>query len=104
MFGKSNISRTQREMIAVVVSSVNKCHYWIEHHGAALQKLINDKNLAEQIKLNYKKLIFQKKEKSILSYAKKLTHKFTFVQKSDVDNLKENNFSDTNILDINQVI
>ena len=27
MFGKSDLSRPQREMIAVVVSVVNKCHY-----------------------------------------------------------------------------
>jgi uncharacterized peroxidase-related enzyme len=27
MFGKSPLSRSQREMIAVVVSSVNSCHY-----------------------------------------------------------------------------
>jgi len=27
MFGKSPLSRDQREMIAVVVSSINKCHY-----------------------------------------------------------------------------
>jgi alkylhydroperoxidase family enzyme len=27
MFGRSPLSRNQREMIAVVVSSINKCHY-----------------------------------------------------------------------------
>ncbi|AZR73820.1 peroxidase [Anoxybacter fermentans] len=27
MFGQSGLSRAQREMIAVVVSSVNSCHY-----------------------------------------------------------------------------
>lgn len=27
MFGKSELSRVQREMIAVVVSATNKCHY-----------------------------------------------------------------------------
>lgn len=27
MHGRSRLSRTQREMIAVVVSKVNKCHY-----------------------------------------------------------------------------
>jgi alkylhydroperoxidase family enzyme len=27
MFGRSNISRRQREMIATVVSNVNECHY-----------------------------------------------------------------------------
>ena len=27
MYGRSQITRLQREMIAVVVSAVNKCHY-----------------------------------------------------------------------------
>lgn len=27
MFGKSELSRAQREMIAVVVSTINECHY-----------------------------------------------------------------------------
>lgn len=27
MYGKSDLSRAQREMIAVVVSAVNQCHY-----------------------------------------------------------------------------
>lgn len=27
MYGKSDLSRVQREMIAVVVSAANKCHY-----------------------------------------------------------------------------
>ena len=27
MYGRSGLSRTQREMIAIVVSSINDCHY-----------------------------------------------------------------------------
>ncbi len=27
MYGKSNLSRSDREMVAVVVSQVNECHY-----------------------------------------------------------------------------
>ena len=27
MYGKSGLSRTQREMVAVVVSALNRCHY-----------------------------------------------------------------------------
>jgi len=27
MYGKSDLSRVQREMIAVVISTINKCHY-----------------------------------------------------------------------------
>ncbi len=36
MFGESPLSRPQREMLAVVVSSVNSCRYCVAHHGAAL--------------------------------------------------------------------
>lgn len=49
MFGKSNLSRKQREMTATVVSNINKCHYWITHHGAALQKLIRDDEKADKV-------------------------------------------------------
>ncbi len=27
MYGRSGLSRTQREMIALVVSAINRCHY-----------------------------------------------------------------------------
>jgi uncharacterized peroxidase-related enzyme len=27
MYGRSGLTRTQREMIAVVVSAINRCHY-----------------------------------------------------------------------------
>lgn len=36
MFGESPLSRPQREMLAVVVSSVNSCRYCVAHHAAAL--------------------------------------------------------------------
>ena len=35
MLGKSGLSKTEREMIAVVVSSANHCHYCLVAHGAA---------------------------------------------------------------------
>ncbi|MEX0771234.1 MAG: carboxymuconolactone decarboxylase family protein [Balneolaceae bacterium] len=36
MFGESPLGRAQREMIAVVVSTVNHCEYCIQHHTEAL--------------------------------------------------------------------
>ena len=105
MFGKSDISRKQREMIAVLVSSVNECHYWIEHHGAALHKLSDQKNLKKEIIHNYqasKKLT--KKEKVMLDYAKSLTIKPTSVKVNIIKRLKNMGFSGEDILDINQVV
>ena len=39
MLGDSNLSKLEREMIAVVVSSVNKCYYCLTAHGAAVRQL-----------------------------------------------------------------
>src|SRR5207244_8805269 len=42
MRGESGLSKAQREMIAVVVSTANRCHYCIVSHSAALRKLTED--------------------------------------------------------------
>ncbi len=36
MFARSSLSRAEREMMAVIVSSANGCAYCIRHHGEAL--------------------------------------------------------------------
>jgi uncharacterized peroxidase-related enzyme len=36
MFAASPLSRAEREMMAVIVSSINECRYCIRHHGEAL--------------------------------------------------------------------
>jgi uncharacterized peroxidase-related enzyme len=42
MITKSELSRAQREMMAVVASVVNKCGYCTMHHGSALQHYWKD--------------------------------------------------------------
>ncbi len=42
MFSSSPLSRATREIIAVVVSSINGCHYCVRHHGAALNHFWKD--------------------------------------------------------------
>ena len=37
--GESGLTKAQRELIAVVVSATNRCHYCIVSHSAALRKL-----------------------------------------------------------------
>ena len=39
MLGESNISPLEREMIAVVVSSINRCYYCLVAHGNSVRKL-----------------------------------------------------------------
>ena len=39
MLAESGLSQLEREMIAVVVSSINRCFYCLTAHGAAVRKL-----------------------------------------------------------------
>ena len=42
MFGKSGLSRAEREAIGVVVSAENDCEYCVDHHVEALQHYLKD--------------------------------------------------------------
>lgn len=47
MLGDSGLSKLEREMIAVVVSSINKCYYCLTAHGAAVRQLSGDHGAVE---------------------------------------------------------
>ena len=47
MLGPSGLSKLEREMIAVVVSSQNRCYYCLASHGAAVRQLSGDPVLGE---------------------------------------------------------
>lgn len=49
MLAKSGLSKLERELIAVAVSSANHCHYCLVAHGAAVRKLSGDAEFAETI-------------------------------------------------------
>ena len=47
MLGESGLSKLEREMIAVAVSSYNRCYYCLVAHGAAVRALSGDPALGE---------------------------------------------------------
>jgi len=102
------ISRKLKEMIAVVVSSINKCKYWITHHGAGLRKILLKKEidnsqidkLLKDLISDYKKADISKSELLVLEYISKLTEKPWDINIQDIEKLKQNNFSDREIHDI----
>jgi uncharacterized peroxidase-related enzyme len=47
MLAHSGLSKLEREMIAVAVSSINKCYYCLTAHGAAVRQLSGDPKLGE---------------------------------------------------------
>jgi len=54
MFAKAPLTRRHREMIALVVSTVNHCTYCIHHHGDALLRVTKDRQLTDALKADYR--------------------------------------------------
>ena len=104
MYGKSPLRRTDREMIAVVVSAINQCHYWIVHHGEGLLKLTKDESLVNQLKSDYTLANISTKQMAMLNYAAKLTERPADIFNRDIEELREVGFKDRAILDINQIV
>src|SRR5688572_24981445 len=54
MLGESRLTKLDREMIAVVVSSANRCFYCLVAHGQAVRELSGDPSLRELLVMNYR--------------------------------------------------
>jgi len=100
----SNLSVLEREMIAVVVSSVNRCYYCLVAHGAAVRQLSGDPELGEMLVMNYRVAELSDRHRAMLDFAWKLTEKPWTVEEEDRQALREAGFSEEDIFDIGEVV
>src|SRR5262245_17283574 len=103
MRGESRLTKEQREMVAVVVSAQNRCHYCVVSHSAALRKLTGDPDLADQLATNYRYAPVSSAERAMLDYAVKVTIESSACTEEDVEALRAEGWTDEDILDIAQV-
>ncbi len=103
MRGESELTKPQREMIAVVVSATNRCHYCIVSHSAALRKLTGDPVLVDQLATGYKAAPLDERERAMLDFAVKVTEESHRLAESDLDPLRRAGWSEEAIMDIAQV-
>lgn len=103
MRGESGLTKAQREMIAVVVSAANRCHYCVVSHSAALRKLTGDPALVDTLATSHKYAALEPKERAMLDYAVKLTEESHRCTEADVEALRAAGWSDEEIFDIAQV-
>lgn len=103
MFGKSNLTREERELIAVVVSAVNKCEYCVTHHANALNHYWSDDERIKKFVRNFRSVELPERVQGMLEYAVKLTRNCSTINSSDVGKLRECGFKDEDILNINLI-
>jgi len=100
MLAPSGLSKLEREMIAVAVSSHNRCFYCLVAHGAAVRQLSGDPVLGELMAMNYRAARLSKRERAMLDFAVKLAAEPWQVEDADRDALRRAGFSDRDIWDI----
>ena len=103
MLGDSGLTKLEREMIAVVVSSINKCFYCLAAHGAAVRELSGDPILGEMMVMNYRAADLDARQKAMLDFAAKLTEDSAKIEEPDRQALRDVGFSDRDIWDIGAV-
>ena len=103
MLKKGYLTKLEREMIAVVVSSCNKCFYCLIAHGAAVRQLSKNPILGDELMINYRAADLGKREKLMLDFSAKLTEAPSNVTKLDRDLLRKEKFSEEEILEIIEV-
>ena len=103
MLKDGHLSKLEREMIAVVVSSCNKCFYCLIAHGAAVRQLSKNPILGDELVINYRAANLNERQKLMLDFAAKLTEEPSKVDNLDRNILRKAKFSDEEILEIVEV-
>ena len=100
MLGASNLSKLDRELIAVAVSSVNSCYYCLTAHGAAVRHLSGSPELGEQMVMNYRVAELEPAQRAMLDFAVLVTEDPARIVEADRQRLRDHGFSDRDIWDI----
>ncbi len=100
LLGDSSLTKLEREMIAVVVSAVNRCFYCLTAHGAAVRELSGDPALGEMLVQNYRAARLEPRTRAMLDFAVMLTESPETIEDEDRDVLRDAGFDDRAIWDI----
>jgi uncharacterized peroxidase-related enzyme len=103
MLAPSGLTRLEREMIAVVVSSANRCWYCQVAHGAAVRALSGEPALGEALVMNWRVAPLDTRQRAMLEFAEKLTLASSRIAEADRAHLREAGFTDRDIWDISAV-
>ena len=104
MFGKSGLSRLEREAIAVVVSASNDCEYCVNHHAESLRHYIDDEETLNLLMTADGLETLEPRLSNIVRHAEKLTDAPGAMTESDLGELRAEGLSDKDILDLTMIV
>src|SRR6202040_1775315 len=92
MLAPSGLSKLEREMIAVAVSSENRCYYCLVAHGAAVRGLPDDPVLGELMVMNHRAARLDRRQRAMLDFAVKLTAQPFAIEEADRETVRKAGF------------
>ena len=104
MFGKSGLSRAEREAVAVVVSATNECEYCVNHHTEALRHYIDDEETLNMLATADGLETFEPRLSNIVRHAERLTVAPAAMTESDLEELRAVGLDDKDILDLTLIV
>lgn len=104
MFGKSGLSRAEREAVAVVVSASNDCQYCVNHHAEALRRYLKDDEIVSLLMTADGLETLEPRLSNIVRYAEKLTSAPAAMTEIDLGELRAEGLSDKDILDLTLIV
>jgi uncharacterized peroxidase-related enzyme len=104
MFRNSGISREVKEMIAVTVSRLNGCEYCVKHHAEALNYYWKDPEKLSEFVKREDAVSLPDQMKALFLYVEKLTVHPDRIKEDDVRKLRQADYNDEEILEINLIV
>ena len=101
---EGHLSAQERELVAVVVSSLNACLYCAVSHGAALRLAGMEPGQADAVAVNWRQAPLTAREAALCAYAEKLTVTPAQMTESDLEPLRTAGLGDQQIMELVQVI
>jgi len=104
----NTLGRATLELLGVFVSHWNGCEYCREHHFAGMRKDFRDEAQVVAVRQSLERGTweedFEARERELLRYAYKLTHRPAEMAETDLAPMREAGLTDGEILEANQVI
>jgi len=103
-FGKSPLSRREREIVAIVVSKANDCGYCVTHHAEALDKYVKDPKWMRRMVEDPASVDLSDREQALVAFARGLTLEPAKGRKEAVEGLRAAGFDDVGIVHATEVV
>lgn len=104
MLKETKLKRETKEMIAAIVSELNRCNYCATHHENFMKQFGVRDGVAEEVRRDYHNAGLDEKTLKLLEYSEKVSKNAYKVTDRDFNNLKKIGWTEREIMEATAVV